>query len=206
MSQIGSKIKYTLLSQAMQDVRILGERVKDISSESPSVSPPLTSITSMNLLRIAIFKRPPSFPPADKTVIILHLHDKCVCLCTHLCMYVWVLKRTLAAVGHEFSSFISAQKTKRGLFFKCGDRIAVSLLFIWVFIISHCQPESFEVESGARSRCGIVMTPGLCICVCVHLHLYIFPSKSPSFLHFHLNSSKCAAMQRGSSSYNLHSY
>lgn len=93
-----------------------GERVKDISSGSPSVSPPLTSITSMNLLRIAIFKRPPSFPPADKTVIILHLHDKCVCLCTHLCMYVWVLKRTLAAVGHEFLSFISASKTKRGLF------------------------------------------------------------------------------------------
>ncbi len=52
------------------------------------VSPPLPSVTSMNLLRITIFKRQPSFPPSDKAVIILHLHDKCVCLCTHLCMYV----------------------------------------------------------------------------------------------------------------------
>lgn len=79
-------------------------------------SPPLTSATSMTLLRIAIFKREPSLPPADETVIIRHLHDKCVCLCTHLCMYVWVLKRTLAAVRREFLSFISAQKMGRGPF------------------------------------------------------------------------------------------
>lgn len=82
------------------------EGMRDTSSFC--ASPPLPAATSMDLLRIAIFKRQPSFPPSDKTVIILHLHDKCVCLCTHLCMYVWVLKRTLAAVGHGFSSFISA--------------------------------------------------------------------------------------------------
>lgn len=34
----------------------------------------------------------------------------------YVCMYVRVLKRTLAAVRREFSSFISAQKMEKGLF------------------------------------------------------------------------------------------
>lgn len=53
-------------------------------------SAPLTSTTSMTLLRITIFKREPSFPSSDKPIIILHLHDKEVCLCTRLCMDVCV--------------------------------------------------------------------------------------------------------------------
>lgn len=74
----------------------------------------------MTLLRIAVFKREPSVSPSDNPIIILHLHDKEVSLCTHLYMYVWmdvwVLKRTLATVRHESSSFISAQKMEKGLF------------------------------------------------------------------------------------------
>lgn len=94
------------------------QRMRETSSEPVNVSPPLPSVTSMNLLSIAIFKSQPSFLPSDETVIILHLHDKCVCLCTHLRMYVWALKRTLGAAGHEFPSFISGVKGgKRPFFF-----------------------------------------------------------------------------------------
>lgn len=54
----------------------------------PVALSPLPSVTSMNLLRVAIIKRQPSFPPSDKTVIILHLHDKWVCrVRIYVCMY-----------------------------------------------------------------------------------------------------------------------
>lgn len=62
-----------------------GERARQLCASAP-----LTSTTSMTLLRITIFKKDPSFPSSDKPIIILHLHDKEVCLCTHLCMYVYM--------------------------------------------------------------------------------------------------------------------
>ena len=161
----------------------------DIERHQFGFSTILTRITSMNLLRITIFKRHPGFPPADKTAIILHLHDKCVSA-SHVCMYVWVLKRTLAVVGHGFSSFyLSTEDGKRPFNVEPGW---LSLLFIWVFIISHCQPESFEVESGALLWCGISHdTKALHLWVWVHLHLCVFPTKSCVPLHLHVNSSKC---------------
>lgn len=157
-------------------------------------SPPLTSATSMTLLRIAIFKREPGLPPADKAVIIPHLHDKCVCLCTHLCMYVWVLKRTLAAVGRGFLSFISAQKMGRGPVFNaesgslslCSSSECSSLATL-------CR-RALKWSPGLW-RCGTVMTLGLCVCACVRLHLCGIPSGSPP-QHLHVKCSERVALRK----------
>lgn len=153
--------------------------------------PPLTSITSMNVLRIAIFKRHPSFPPRRR-LIILHLHDKCVCLCTHLCMYGWVLKRTLAAAGHEFLSFISTSRMGRGLFnVKSG----------WLSLCSSSECSSLATVSRRALKWsqGLTMWNSydtkamyLCVFACATTYIYLFPpSKSFIFLHLHVNSCKC---------------
>jgi len=80
---------------------------------------------------------------------------------TYACMYVRVLERTLAAVGRNFSSFISPawidEKKPLSLFFS-PFWIAVSLLFIWVFIISRRQPESFLKWSHG----GLIATRNSC--------------------------------------------
>lgn len=153
--------------------------------------PPLTSITSMNVLRIAIFKRYPSFPPRRR-LIILHLHDKCVCLCTHLCMYGWVLKRTLAAAGHEFLSFISTSRMGRGLFnVKSG----------WLSLCSSSECSSLATvrRRALKWSQGLTMWNSydtkatyLCVFACASTYIYLFPpSKSFIFLHLHVNSCKC---------------
>lgn len=195
--------KYTPLSRKTQYIWILRRRRSERCQFS--ASPPLTIATSMTLLRIAVFKREPSFPPSDKTVIILHLHDKCVCLCTHLCMYVWVLKRTLAAVRHEFSSFISAQKMGRGLFNVESGLLSLCSSSECSSLATLCR-RALKWSPGLW-RCGIVMTLGLCVCPCVCLHLCIFPSARPSLSsHLHVKSTKCVALKRGSSSFNLRTH
>lgn len=85
-----NKLKYMVTSNAGYADFVKEKSERHQFCVSRCVSAPLPSITSMNLLRIAIFKRQPSVPPSDESVIILHLHDKCVCLRTHscrLCMY-----------------------------------------------------------------------------------------------------------------------
>lgn len=77
------------------------------------------------------------------------------------------------------------------------------LLFIWVFIISHRQPESFEVESGALSRCGIVMTPGLRVFVCLRVRQLAFVYSLIRrwaflffILHLYVKSSRHVALKK----------
>lgn len=148
----------------------------------------------MNLLRIAIFKRQPSFLPSDKTVIILHLHDKCGCLCTRLCMYVWVLKRTLATVGHDLSSFILAGRgfsnVESGSLSLCSSSECSSLATV--------SQRALKWSQGL-SQCGILLTLRLCICVfvCIRLHLCILPSESPlSFYTYVGNLAACCTEKR----------
>lgn len=77
------------------------------------------------------------------------------------------------------------------------------LLFIWVFIISHRQPESFEVESGALSRCGIVMTLGLRVFVCLRVRQLAFVYSLIRrwaflffILHLYVKSSRHVALKK----------
>lgn len=116
-------------------------------------------------------------PSSDKTIIILHLHDKCVCMCMHFCMYVWVLKRALATVRHKFSSFISVQKIGRGLF-----NVEPGSL---------CLCSSSECSSLATVRAlksclvfspfGIVMTLRLFVCMSTYIYLFCHQADSRFF-------------------------
>lgn len=62
--------------------------------------------------------------------------------------------------------------------------MAVSLLFIWVFIISHCQPESFEVELEPLAGFGMGMTPSLWACMSVCMCSFCICFLKASFLTF----------------------
>lgn len=128
-----------------------------------------------------------------------------VCLPVYAFMYVWVLKRTLAAVRHEFSSFISAQKMGRGLFNVESGLLSLCSSSECSSLATLCR-RALKWSPGLW-RCGIVMTLGLCVCPCVCLHLCIFPSARPSLSsHLHVKSTKCVALKRGSSSFNLRTH
>lgn len=115
-------------------------------------------------------------------------------------MYGWVLKRTLAAVGHEFLSFISTQKMGRGLFnvesgwlSLCSSSECSSLATACPRALKWSQRLSDDAEQ-LWHRCFVFVLWVFFLSFfgeagCASTYIYLFSSLKA--LHLDVNSSKC---------------